>query len=174
RELADQVTRELRRLGRAVPNIKVLTLCGGVPIGPQIGSLEHGAHIVVGTPGRVEDHLRKGSLRLDALRMLVLDEADRMLDMGFQAALDGIVARLPSERQSLLFSATYPPEIEAIAARVLRAPLRVEADALHDAATISPHFYRIAAAARRPEALRLLLLPHRPDSALVLCHTREV
>ncbi len=84
RELADQVAKEVRKLARSIHNIKVLTLCGGMPFGPQIGSLEHGAHIIVGTPGRVEEHLRKGTLRLDSLNMLVLDEADRMLDMGFQ------------------------------------------------------------------------------------------
>ena len=93
RELADQVARELRKLARGVHNVKVLTLCGGMPFGPQVGSLEHGAHIIVGTPGRVEEHLRKGNLKLDALSMLVLDEADRMLEMGFQATLDAIVEK---------------------------------------------------------------------------------
>src|SRR5690606_20955378 len=80
RELADQVAKEIRKLARTIHNIKVLTLCGGMPFGPQLGSLEHGAHIIVGTPGRVEEHLRKGSLVLDHLTTLVLDEADRMLE----------------------------------------------------------------------------------------------
>jgi ATP-independent RNA helicase DbpA len=106
RELADQVGKELRRLARFTDNIKILTLCGGVPFGPQIGSLEHGAHVVVGTPGRILDHLRRGSLDLKSMRMLVLDEADRMLDMGFQEDLSAIVAAAPSNRQTLLFSAT--------------------------------------------------------------------
>ncbi|MDE2618481.1 MAG: DEAD/DEAH box helicase, partial [Burkholderiales bacterium] len=83
RELADQVTVELRRLARAQDNIKVVTLCGGVPLRMQSASLEHGAHIVVGTPGRILDHLQRGTLDLAALNTLVLDEADRMLDMGF-------------------------------------------------------------------------------------------
>ncbi|NOY72235.1 MAG: DEAD/DEAH box helicase, partial [Gammaproteobacteria bacterium] len=83
RELADQVAKELRKLARKVHNIKILTLCGGMPFGPQIGSLEHGAHIIVGTPGRIEEHLRKGTLDLQHLTVFVLDEADRMLDMGF-------------------------------------------------------------------------------------------
>jgi ATP-independent RNA helicase DbpA len=107
RELADQVANELRRLARAIHNIKILTLCGGTPIGPQIGSLEHGAHIVVGTPGRVEDHLRKNTLDLNEVKILVLDEADRMLDMGFQQSLDAILTHVPKKRQTLLFSATY-------------------------------------------------------------------
>ena len=106
RELADQVAKEIRKLARAIHNIKVLTLCGGTPFGPQIGSLEHGAHIIVGTPGRVEEHVIKGTLKLDNLEMLILDEADRMLEMGFQAALDNIVERSPKQRQTLLFSAT--------------------------------------------------------------------
>src|SRR6478736_3941785 len=83
RELADQVTAEVRRLAAAEDNIKVVTLCGGVPLRGQLATLEHGAHIVVGTPGRVRDQLDRGSLQLDALNTLVLDEADRMLDMGF-------------------------------------------------------------------------------------------
>ena len=103
RELADQVAGEIRRVARSTHNIKVLTLCGGVPIGPQISSLGHHAHIIVGTPGRLEDHLRKGRLVLDTVETLVLDEADRMLDMGFQESLDFITAELPPQRQTLLF-----------------------------------------------------------------------
>lgn len=113
RELADQVAGELRRLARTLPNVKVLTLCGGAPFGPQLASLAHGAHVVVGTPGRIEEHLRKGALDLAALDVLVLDEADRMLDMGFQASLEAIVAATPASRQTLLFSATYSDEVRA-------------------------------------------------------------
>ncbi|TNF16285.1 MAG: DEAD/DEAH box helicase, partial [Vibrionaceae bacterium] len=105
RELADQVATDIRTLGRAIHNIKVLTLCGGMPMGPQIGSLEHGAHILVGTPGRILDHLSKGRIDLSELNTLVLDEADRMLEMGFQEALDAIIAEAPKQRQTLLFSA---------------------------------------------------------------------
>lgn len=95
RELADQVAKEIRRLARAADNIKVLTLCGGVPFGPQIGSLEHGAHVIVGTPGRVQEHLRKGTLKVDGLNTLVLDEADRMLDMGFVDSISDIIEQTP-------------------------------------------------------------------------------
>jgi ATP-independent RNA helicase DbpA len=108
RELADQVANAIRELARTIPNIKVLTLCGGVPFGPQVGSLEHGTHIVVGTPGRVDDHLRKATLKLEDVKTLVLDEADRMLEMGFQKELDAIVEAVPTERQTLMFSATFP------------------------------------------------------------------
>jgi ATP-independent RNA helicase DbpA len=92
RELADQVAKEIRRIARATHNVKVLTLCGGVSLGPQLGSLEHGAHIIVGTPGRIVDHIEKGSLKLENVKQLVLDEADRMLDMGFTDALKIVLA----------------------------------------------------------------------------------
>ena len=173
RELADQVARELRKLARGVHNVKVLTLCGGMPFGPQVGSLEHGAHIIVGTPGRVEEHLRKGNLKLDALSMLVLDEADRMLEMGFQATLDAIVEKMPKQRQTLLFSATYPDEIRAISKRVMNQPELLQIKEQHSATTIAQSFYYVNDNAERVEAVLRLLLEHRPDSAVVFCNTRR-
>ncbi len=172
RELADQVASEIRKLARAVHNIKVLTLCGGAPFGPQIGSLEHGAHIVVGTPGRIEEHLRKNTLKLDHVDTLVLDEADRMLDMGFQDAIDDIIAKIPTNRQSLLFSATYPQEIEDIATRVMNSPVTVNAPSTHEESTIKQYFYQTNTDDERMTALRLLLAKHKPDSALVFCNTK--
>ncbi|MEQ8803025.1 ATP-dependent RNA helicase DbpA [Haliea sp.] len=171
RELADQVAKEIRRLGRGIHNIKVLTLCGGMPFGPQIGSLEHGAHIIVGTPGRIEEHLGKGSLKLDWVTTLVLDEADRMLDMGFQPSLDAILEHVPGDRQTLLFSATFPPGIADIAQRVLREPEHVQVESTHDSASITQVFHLVADD-ERATALRLLLLEHRPDSAVVFCNTK--
>lgn len=177
RELADQVTKEVRRLARATHNIKVLTLCGGMPLGPQIGSLEHGAHIVVGTPGRIEELLRKGSLKLGDLNTFVLDEADRMLDMGFQASLDAIIEYLPEQRQTMLFSATYPDQIRDIAGRIMIDPLVINSAATHDQDSIKQIFFKISdeagEVAPRLTALRLLLLAYRPDSALVFCNTRR-
>ncbi len=173
RELADQVAKELRRLARAIDNVKVLTLYGGTPFGPQIGSLEHGAHIVVGTPGRVEEHLRKGSLKLDDLNTLVLDEADRMLDMGFQQALDDIIEHTPDERQTLLFSATYPEQIQSIAERVMTEPVLVQVAATHDNVSIQQYFYQVGDDIDRITALRLLLLQFRADSTLVFCNTKR-
>ena len=115
RELADQVSKEIRRLARAIPNTKILTLCGGKPLGPQLASLEHSPHIVVGTPGRILKHLiDKQSLNLDNLKTLVLDEADRMLDMGFYEDIMQIIHTTPRQRQTLLFSATYPEKIKGI------------------------------------------------------------
>ena len=172
RELADQVASEIRKLARAVHNIKVLTLCGGAPFGPQIGSLEHGTHIVVGTPGRIEEHLRKGTLKLDHITTLVLDEADRMLDMGFQDTIDEIIEKIPSNRQTLLFSATFPDEIASIAERVMQNPAMVEAPSTHEESTIKQHFYKANSADERMMALRLLLAKHKPDSALIFCNTK--
>jgi ATP-independent RNA helicase DbpA len=173
RELADQVSKAIRELARTTRNIKVLTLCGGLPFGSQAGSLEHGAHVVVGTPGRIEDHLRKGTLRLVDVATLVLDEADRMLDMGFQKTLEAIVEHVPAKRQTLLFSATYPDAIQSIARRVMIEPVLVMVTETHDDATIEQHFYRVTDDAQRMTALRLLLLKYRPESAVVFCNTRR-
>ena len=173
RELADQVAKELRRLARTIHNIKVLTLCGGMPFGPQIGSLEHGAHIVVGTPGRVEEHVRKGTLKLEEVSTLVLDEADRMLEMGFQETLDKIIERIPADRQTLLFSATYPPEIQSIAKRVMVKPVIAKVESTHANSTISQHFYKVDGNAERPKAVKLLLMEYRPESTVVFCNTKR-
>ncbi|WP_350447519.1 ATP-dependent RNA helicase DbpA [Pseudomonas solani] len=172
RELADQVAKEIRRLARAADNIKVLTLCGGVPFGPQIGSLEHGAHIIVGTPGRIQEHLRKGTLKLDGLNTLVLDEADRMLDMGFYDSIADIIEQTPAKRQTLLFSATYPKGIAELAGRFLRNPQQVKVEALHNDSQIEQRFYEIDPN-QRMDAVVHLLLHHRPQSSVAFCHTRQ-
>ncbi len=173
RELADQVAKELRRLARAIHNIKILTLCGGMPLGPQIGSLEHGAHIIVGTPGRIEEHLRKNTLNLGDVSTLVLDEADRMLDMGFQESLDAIVSHIPRQRQTMLFSATYPDQIQSMATRVMQNPVLVQVAETHDNSSIRQHFFQFDLNKHRLTALRLLLLKYRPGSTLVFCNTRR-
>jgi len=173
RELADQVAKELRRLARALANIKVLTLCGGMPLRPQAASLQYGAHIAVGTPGRIEDHVNRGTLKLDALRILVLDEADRMLEMGFQSELDAIVAHTPSKRQTLLFSATFSNPIKAIAKRMMNAPVMAQIESSHDNDSIEQHFYQVSHLEERMTALRLLLLQYNPESAVIFCNTKR-
>lgn len=173
RELADQVAKQLRKLARTMPNIKVLTLCGGVPMGPQISSLQSGAHIVVGTPGRIEDHLYRGRLTLDKVSCLVLDEADRMLEMGFQETLEKIVKQIPKQRQTLLFSATYPIEIQAIARRIMNQPELIKVESTHDDSSIEQHFYQIESKDERFDGVRLLLLEHQPESALIFCNTKR-
>ena len=155
RELADQVSVEIRKLARGIHNIKVLTLCGGMSFGPQVGSLEHGAHIIVGTPGRVEEHLRKSNLNLDNLTTLVLDEADRMLDMGFQEALDNIISYMPTKRQTMLFSATYPSKIENIAKRIMQLPVIVEVQDSHSKQSIVQTLYQVESDDARIEACLL-------------------
>ncbi len=173
RELADQVAIEIRTLARGIHNIKVLTLCGGVPMGPQIGSLEHGAHIIVGTPGRILDHLNKGRLSLDNVNTLVLDEADRVLEMGFQEPLDAIIDALPDLRQTLLFSATFPAQIKSLSKKIMHQPEMIKVEAQHDANSISQHFYSCQHHADRLDALKRLLLDIQPESAVVFCNTKR-
>jgi len=172
RELADQVGKELRRLARSIPNIKVVLLCGGKPFGPQKGSLEHGAHIAVGTPGRIQDHLRKGNLKLDGLKTLVLDEADRMLDMGFFDVMTEIIAQTPSNRQTLLFSATYPNAIKKMCRSIQRDPVMVTVDAEHKPGVIDQLFYEVKKHERN-NTLLAIFEHYQPDNALVFCHTKK-
>jgi ATP-independent RNA helicase DbpA len=172
RELADQVTQEIRRLARAEDNIKVLTLCGGSPIRPQLASLEHGAHVVVGTPGRVLDHLARETLRLDALSTLVLDEADRMLDMGFADDIAQVVAQCPKQRQTLMFSATYPEGVSKLASRFMRQPQEITLKERHDHSLIRQRFYEVKDS-ERLHAVGLLLDHFRPASTLAFCNTKQ-
>ena len=171
RELADQVTTEVRRLARAEDNVKVVTLAGGVPLRGQTASLERGAHVVVGTPGRVLDHLDRGHLQLAALRTLVLDEADRMLDMGFVDDIAKVARLCPAQRQTLLFSATYPEGIARLAARFLRDPVTVKVEAQHGSEQIEQRWYEVTEPERLPAVARLLA-HFRPASTLAFCNTK--
>jgi ATP-dependent RNA helicase DbpA len=171
RELADQVATEVRRLARAEDNIKVVTLSGGVPLRGQSASLENGAHIVVGTPGRVLDHLDRGSLQLDALNTLVLDEADRMLDMGFMDDISKVARQCPAQRQTLLFSATYPEGIASLAQQFLRNPVMVKVESQHAGTQIEQRWYEVTESQRLVTVARLL--DHfRPASTLAFCNTK--
>jgi len=171
RELADQVSIEIRRLARAEENIKVVTLCGGVALRGQRASLEHGAHIVVGTPGRVMDHLARGYLTLDALNTLVLDEADRMLDMGFFDDIATVTKQCPTTRQTLLFSATFPDGIAKLAKQFMREPQQIKVALQHAQSLIEQRFYEVTRA-NRFEAVALLLNHFRPANALAFCNTK--
>ncbi len=172
RELADQVTAEIRRLARAQDNIKVVTLCGGVALRGQRASLEHGAHVVVGTPGRVIDHLERGHLTLEALATLVLDEADRMLDMGFFDDIAKVARQCPRERQTLLFSATYPEGIAKLAQQFMRDPVTVKVEAQSDAVLIEQRFYQVTRT-NRFETVAMTLNHFRPISTLAFCNTKQ-
>jgi len=172
RELADQVCKEIRRLARFTQNIKVLTLGGGVPFGPQLGSLEHGVHIVVGTPGRLQEHLRKRSLRLSNLKVLVLDEADRMLDMGFEEIITDVISYAPTHRQTLLFSATYADPIREMSQKFQFKPVSVSIETSHHDSDIEQRFYQVEKS-KKLSALGYLLSYYRPESTVVFCNTKR-
>ncbi|WP_114239613.1 ATP-dependent RNA helicase DbpA [Dyella sp. C9] len=172
RELADQVSKAIRKLAANTPNVKLLTLCGGMPLGPQLASLTHDPHIVVGTPGRVQEHLKRGSLHGGGIKVLVLDEADRMLDMGFSEAIDDIVGRIAKHHQTLLFSATYAEEIRQVSKRLQRDPVEVTVDTPHDEATIEQRFHEVEPA-QKLDALAQLLGKEHAQHALVFCNMRK-
>lgn len=172
RELADQVSREIRRLARFIPNVKVLTLCGGVSLRPHLASLTHEPHIVVGTPGRIVDLLRKGALPLQAIETLVLDEADRMLDMGFADDLHTIIEATPSQRQTMLFSATIPDAIRDISGQFQRDAVNITVLDDADDSPIAQTFFEVGLDAKI-DALEALLLDYRPESVVVFCNTRQ-
>ncbi|MEE9422073.1 MAG: ATP-dependent RNA helicase DbpA [Gammaproteobacteria bacterium] len=172
RELADQVSKEIRRLARTIPNTNILTLCGGKPIGPQIASLERNPHIVVGTPGRILKHLQKGTLILRNVKTLVLDEADRMLDMGFYDDIISIIEGIPQQRQTLLFSATYPDEIKDISHTIQNNPVDIRVESLHDNKKIKQIFYEIQKG-ERTKTLVSLLHHYNPESSVVFCNRKQ-
>ena len=172
RELADQVGKQLRKLATGIANLKLSVLCGGIPLAPQLASLAHAPHVVVGTPGRVLELVQLDALDLRGVRVLVLDEADRMLDMGFDEPIRALVKRTPKDRQALLFSATFPDAIRLLATAMLRDPLEARVDGDAHAPRIEAHFFEADPARRAPQ-LAALLLQFRPDSAVVFCNTRR-
>jgi ATP-independent RNA helicase DbpA len=173
RELSAQVARELRKLGRGHASLQVLVLAGGEPLRPQANALERGVHIVVGTPGRVLDHLTRETLDLRQVECVVLDEADRMLDMGFADEMEGILSALPETRQTVLFSATFPATIEAISRKYQRTPERVtiSASATSEASTIE-ELVLMLEQEHKLVALRSTLEQHAHESALVFANQK--
>ena len=172
RELADQVGKHLRKLATGIPNLKLSVLCGGIPLGPQLASLTHAPHVVVGTPGRVLELVQKDALQLRGIHTLVLDEADRMLDMGFEESIRALVKRTPKDRQSLLFSATFPDAIRALGNAMLRDALEVSIDGGAKPASIEERFFETDPARRAPLLASLLLL-FKPESTVVFCNMRR-
>ena len=172
RELADQVTVEIRRLARAQDNIKVVTLCGGVATRGQRASLENGAHIVVGTPGRIMDLLEREYLTLEGLNTLVLDEADRMLDMGFLDDITTVVRQCPPNRQTLLFSATYPEGIAKLSAQFMKSPEQITVQAQHAEGKIEQRWYEVKNS-ERLHVVSQLLNHFRPESSIAFCNTKQ-
>ena len=173
RELAVQVSEAIYRYGREL-GVRVLPIYGGQPIGRQLGALRDGVHVVVATPGRAIDHIDRGTLRLDGVRMVVLDEADEMLDMGFADDIESILGATPSDRQTVLFSATLPPRIDAIVRRHLRDPVRIEIEraAAGDTVPLVTQRAYVVTRAHKPAALGRILDVEAPTAAIVFCRTR--
>ncbi len=171
RELADQVATELRRIARFKHNIKILTLCGGVPFKPQQLSLEHQAHIIVGTPGRIEKHLKQQNLNLDHVTTVVLDEADRMLDVGFADSISTIMGYIKQKHQTLLFSATFPDSIIALSKRFQKNAQKVVVDTEHEENIIQQRFY-LSEADSRADITAEILNTYQPASVIIFCNTK--
>ncbi len=169
RELAEQVATDLRKIAAYKANLKILTLYGGVPLRAQADSLAKGAHILVGTPGRIQDHLAKGTLTLESIKTLVLDEADRMLDMGFYDEIVKIASNMPRQKQILLFSATFPPKIESLAKTLLKDPMTVKVDTVQEAAKITELVYETD---DKFKTLYALIQSYKPESLLIFCNTK--
>ena len=174
RELAEQVGQSIRQLASRMANVKTVLLCGGKPFGPQRDSLHHGAHIVVGTPGRIQDHLQRGTLDLKGVRTFVLDEADRMLEMGFAEVMASITSHLPKNRQTILLSATFPDDIKTISRSLQEKPIQITVDAevSHDEVIIEQLFFEVQRH-ERDKTLLALFEHHRPRNAMVFCNTKK-
>lgn len=171
RELANQVAEELRKLARFIHNVKILTLCGGVAFKPQVASLFHGAHIIVGTPGRVLKHLKEENLTFNDVDTLVLDEADRMLDMGFNEDINAIIDFMPKKRQTLLFSATFQENIQELSAHILNEPVMISTQNKEEAVKIEQVFYQIEHESKSA-ILPALFSTYKPKSVVVFCNTK--
>ncbi|QSZ66477.1 DEAD/DEAH box helicase [Methanofollis aquaemaris] len=173
RELALQTSGEIKRLSRHQGNLSVVPIYGGQPIGRQFGALRHGAQIIVGTPGRVIDHLERGTLSLDAVQTVVLDEADQMLDMGFREDIERILSETPEDRQTVLFSATMPGPIRDISRRFQRDPAFVR---VQQKEMTVPQVEQLSVTVRgreKPEVLSMLLQIYNPELTIVFCNTKQ-
>lgn len=170
RELCAQVAREIRSLGRKLPGFQVITVCGGMPFGPQAASLEKGVHVVVGTPGRIQDHIRRGTLSLSRVATVILDEADRMLDMGFQEDMEVILRETPETRQTVFFSATFPESIEDMSAAFQKKAYRVTIDSSGEKKADIQQVYYEVTQDQKPTVLQGLLQQISPNSAIVFCN----
>ena len=171
RELSNQVAIEIRKLASTIANTRVVTLCGGKPMGPQLASLKRDPHIVVGTPGRILKHLEIRTLKLNRIETLVLDEADRMLDMGFYDDILNIINVTPISRQTLLFSATYPGKIKEVSDRVQIKPKDIRIESSHDIPEINQIFFE-ADKSHRIKMVHKLISHYELESILIFCNTK--
>ncbi|GAB4425759.1 MAG: DEAD/DEAH box helicase [Bacteroidia bacterium] len=173
RELAIQITNDLEGFARYLKDLRITAVYGGAHIGNQIRALQQGTHIVAGTPGRVLDLINRGELDVSLLRYLVLDEADEMLNMGFQADLDAILAGTPQEKQTLLFSATMAAPVAQIARRYMHQPQEIAVGTRNAGASNVEHFYYLVNAADRYAALRRIADMHEDMYGIIFCRTRR-
>ena len=171
RELSNQVAIEIRKLASTIANTRVVTLCGGKPMGPQLASLKRDPHIIVGTPGRILKHLEIGTLKLNRIETLVLDEADRMLDMGFYDDILNIINVTPLSRQTLLFSATYPEKIKQVSDRVQIKPKDIRIESSHDIPEINQIFFEVEKS-HRIKMVYKLISHYELESILIFCNTK--
>lgn len=172
RELATQVTEELRRIARFKHNLKLVSLTGGMPMGRQELSLKHHAHIVVGTPGRILKMLQRGTLHLDDIRTVILDEADRMLEMGFVEQINDVLDFAPENRQTLCFSATFADDVRKLSRRLQKRPVEITVETRVDTALLVQEFYSVDDG-DKIDAVLELLSTHMPASALIFCNTKQ-
>ncbi|MDQ5825736.1 MAG: DEAD/DEAH box helicase [Chloroflexota bacterium] len=172
RELAVQVAEAVHRLGH-FKKLSVLPVYGGQPIERQLHALSRGVHVVIGTPGRVLDHLRRGTLQLGDIKYVVLDEADEMLDMGFLEDIESILDSAPPERQMALFSATIPPRIAALAQRYLREPVQVTVQTAQMSVPTIEQFYLEVTPRNKLDALTRVLDHEEPESAMIFARTKR-
>ncbi|MFI3206526.1 MAG: DEAD/DEAH box helicase [Clostridia bacterium] len=174
RELALQCADETRKLTKYNHGIKIVPLCGGMPMPPQLRELKQGASIIIGTPGRVMDHIRRGTLNLEELQMIVLDEADEMLSMGFKEDIETILEDVPNAHQTVLFSATMPPSILNLTKTFQQNPKLVEVGNRQRAVdTIKQSYYNIPMG-RKNDALSLLLAYYSPKLSMIFCNTKSM
>ncbi len=174
RELAMQACEEIKKFAKYKKIVKTSAVYGGASMERQIMELKRGANIVIGTPGRVMDHIRRRTLKLDRLKTVILDEADEMLNMGFREDIESILSDVPEERQTVLFSATMPPEILAITEKYQHDPVNVKIKSSQKTVELIDQYYFMCAMGRKTDALKLLLAAYSPESAMVFCNTKKM
>lgn len=174
RELAMQACQEIAKFSKYLPYVKTCAIYGGADIERQISQLKKGANIVVGTPGRVMDHIRRHTLHLEELREVILDEADEMLNMGFREDIEEILRYIPEDRQTVLFSATMPPQIMAITSEYQRSPVVVGVEQKSRTVESVAQFYYEVPMGRKTDALRMLLIAFEPKLSMIFCNTKAM
>lgn len=174
RELAMQACKEINKLSEYVPGIKPVDIYGGAPMDRQIAKLKAGANIVIGTPGRVMDHMRRRTLKLEELKMIILDEADEMLSMGFREDIETILQTTPDDRQTILFSATIPSSIMSLTKQYQKNPQLVEIKSKQVTVDRIAQFYVDVPMGRKMDSLNVLLKYHSPNLSMIFCNTKKM